>query len=75
MLGVQDVKASFVMFNNAGKINISARSYGEYNVQLIMEKLGGGGHKTMAACTVETNDFGKAETILQTAIKEYLKDR
>ena len=75
LLGVQDVKASFVMFNNAGKINISARSYGEYNVQLIMEKLGGGGHKTMAACTVETNDFGKAETILQTAIKEYLKDR
>ena len=36
-----------------GLIGISARSLGEINVQLIMEKLGGGGHLTNAACQME----------------------
>ncbi len=75
LLGVNDVKASFVVFKNALGVNISARSYGEINVQLIMEALGGGGHKTMAACTLDTNDFDVAEKALQKAIQEYLKDR
>lgn len=75
LLGVNDVKASFVMFANAGGINISARSYGEFNVQLIMETLGGGGHKTMAACTLDTGDFEKAKVLLQNAVQEYIKDR
>lgn len=75
LLGVNDVKASFVMFPNGDKINISARSYGEINVQLIMESLGGGGHKNMAACTLSTNDFVDAELALHDAINEYLKDR
>lgn len=49
LLGVQGVKASFVLYSTPGEINISARSFGEVNVQLIMEELGGGGHQTMAA--------------------------
>ncbi len=73
LLGVNNVKASFVMFKNGDSINISARSYGEFNVQLIMESLGGGGHKTMAACTLDTDDFEFAEEKLVSAVDKYIK--
>lgn len=51
LLSIQGVKASFVLSSLAENkgINISARSYGSINVQLIMEALGGGGHQNMAA--------------------------
>ena len=48
LLGVQGVNASFVLYSSAGTVNISARSLGAVNVQVVMEKLGGGGHQTMA---------------------------
>ena len=41
------------MFENNGGINISARSYGKLNVQLVMEHLGGGGHQNMAAAQLQ----------------------
>lgn len=49
LLGIENVKASFVMFPTKNCINISARSLGDVNVQVLMEKMGGGGHQTMAA--------------------------
>ncbi len=49
MLTLTGVTASFVMFGSGSQVNISARSYGRVNVQLVMEKLNGGGHQTMAA--------------------------
>lgn len=57
-LDIQGVKASFVLTPYNGKIFISARSIDELNVQLVMEKLGGGGHINMAGaqltdCTLE----------------------
>lgn len=48
LLGIQGVNASFVMYPTQGVVNISARSLGAVNVQVIMEALGGGGHQTMA---------------------------
>ncbi|MCR4646348.1 MAG: DHH family phosphoesterase [Oscillospiraceae bacterium] len=58
MLGISGVDAAFTLCEMNDMINISARSYGTVNVQLIMEALGGGGHQSMAAaqlrdCTVE----------------------
>ncbi len=53
LLGIENVKASFVMYKTGKTINISARSLGDLNVQVIMEALGGGGHQTMAACQLE----------------------
>jgi len=58
LLGVEGVAASFVVYSANGQACISARSLGKVNVQLIMERLGGGGHQIMAAtqrkdCTVE----------------------
>ena len=68
LLNISGVKASFVMSHIDGKVNISARSYGEVNVELIMEKLGGGGHRTMAACQLDEKDFNTAKQLLLNAI-------
>ena len=72
LLNVTGVKASFVMFANNAGVNISARSLGEVNVQLIMEALGGGGHQTMAACQLKNTDVIDAKNSLQFAIDNYL---
>lgn len=53
LLGIENVKASFVMYKTQNTINISARSLGDVNVQVIMEELGGGGHLAMAACQIQ----------------------
>ncbi|MBR6568405.1 MAG: DHH family phosphoesterase [Clostridia bacterium] len=71
MLNIEGIKASFVVFSQGGGINISARSYGEINVQLIMENLGGGGHQTMSACQLGDISFTDAEMILKKAIDDY----
>lgn len=71
LLGISDVNAAFVLYNNNGAINISARSLGAYNVQIIMEEMGGGGHLTMAATQLKT-DMGDAQLQLKKAIDEYI---
>ena len=53
LLGITDVDASFVIYKTGSTVNISARSLGALNVQVIMEQLGGGGHQTMAATQLE----------------------
>ncbi|MGN0734979.1 MAG: DHH family phosphoesterase [Anaerovoracaceae bacterium] len=56
LLTIKGVRASFVVGrNNEMKTVISARSMGEINVQVIMEKFGGGGHLTTAAAQVDTS--------------------
>lgn len=74
MLNIEGVKASFVLYENAGGVNISARSYGEMNVQLVMEALGGGGHQTMSACQLENIDMDNALITLKGAIDEYISN-
>lgn len=74
MLTLQGVKASFVVFKNDGKINISARSYGKLNVQIIMEQLGGGGHQTMAAAQLEGETTETAYNSLLSAIDSVMDD-
>ncbi len=73
LLKVNDIKASFVMFESGGTVNISARSFGEINVQLIMESLGGGGHQTMAACQLKGCRIITAREKLERAIKEFFE--
>ncbi len=69
LLGLKGVNASFVMFRtDDSAVNISARSYGKRNVQLIMEKLGGGGHHSMAAAQIKDISFENAMRSLIEAI-------
>lgn len=53
LLEIEDIKASFVCFPYKSQIYINARSIDDVNVQLIMEKLGGGGHVSVAATQLE----------------------
>lgn len=70
LLSVSQVIASFVIFPALnGDVNISARSYGKLNVQLVMEKLGGGGHQNMAAVQLKDITVGEAKDKLIEAIK------
>ncbi len=74
MLNIEGVKASFVLYESGTGVNISARSYGEVNVQLIMEELGGGGHQTMSACQLPECTISQAEETLKKAIDEYFEN-
>jgi c-di-AMP phosphodiesterase-like protein len=74
MLNIEGVKASFVICESGKGINISARSYGEVNVQLIMESLNGGGHQTMAACQLESIGLEDALNMLKVVIDEYFNN-
>lgn len=68
LLNIDDVIASFTVFKTGDTINISARSYGELNVQLVMEELGGGGHQTMSAAQLQGETFENALSRLKNAI-------
>ncbi len=72
LLGISGVNASFVLFETDGKINISARSLGNFNVQLVMESLGGGGHQTMAGAQLNTS-LRDARYSLVAAIDDYIE--
>ncbi|MBQ9552727.1 MAG: DHH family phosphoesterase [Clostridia bacterium] len=71
MLNIDGVKASFTLFRVGDTVNVSARSLGDINVQIIMEALGGGGHLTMAAAQLNGCDFDSAKTQLFAAIDQY----
>ncbi len=71
LLGLKGVNASFVVYHTPdGIINISARSYGKRNVQLVMEALGGGGHHAMAAAQLKNESFETAVRKLIEAIDQ-----
>ena len=68
LLNIDGVKGSFVVFATEDTVNISARSYGDINVQLVMEELGGGGHQTMAAAQLPGETIENAIAQLKRAI-------
>lgn len=74
LLQIAGVKASFVLYAVDGGIYISARSMGKVNVQLVMEKLGGGGHMTMAGAQLKNTDLEGAEEKLIDAIDKYFEE-
>ena len=71
LLTIQNVEASFVAVQVGTGVNISARSLGAVNVQVIMEALGGGGHQTMAAAQLKHITPEAARARIQTAIDQY----
>lgn len=73
LLTLAGVHASFVLFRHGTGVNLSARSLGEINVQLIMEKLGGGGNSTTAGGQVPDGTVDAVREQLLDAINEYLE--
>ncbi len=71
LLNVKGIIASFVIFTSNEGVNISGRSLGGINVQLILEKLGGGGHLTIAGAQLPNLSTEEAKQQLLTAIEDY----
>ena len=74
LLTISDITASFVMTKMDEKVYISGRSIGDINVQVILEKLGGGGHITLAGAQLEGISLEDAKAELISKINEYLNE-
>ena len=74
LLTISDITASFVMTKMDEKVYISGRSIGDINVQVILEKLGGGGHITLAGAQLEGLSLEEAKLELINKINEYLEE-
>ncbi len=74
LLNIKGIKASFVLTDYQGKIYISARSIDEVNVQVIMERMGGGGHLSTAACQMEGMGIIEAIGALKRTIDSMLEN-
>ena len=74
LVSLAGVTAAFVMSSINGSISISGRSLGDVNVQMIMEKLGGGGHMTVAGAQLQGVSIEEAKEKLKEAILEYMED-
>ncbi len=74
LLGVEGVMAAFALCRVGDTVHISARSQSKINVQLILEKMGGGGHFDSAAVQVKGSTVAGALTSLRGAIDEYLAE-
>ena len=74
LLTISDITASFVLGNTGEKICISGRSIGDINVQIILEKLGGGGHITLAGAQVEGMTMEETKQELINRINEYFSE-
>jgi len=72
LLSLSGLIAAFVLSYHEGQVIISGRSLGEINVQMILEKLGGGGHLTVAGAQIENVTIQEAKESLKTAIFEYI---
>lgn len=74
LLNIIGIKASFVLTEYKGKIFISSRSIDEINVQIIMERLGGGGHLNMAGAQLTGHTLPEAKRVLQDTIDKMLEE-
>ena len=75
LLTISNITASFVLGKLGDKICISGRSIGDINVQVILEKLGGGGHITLAGAQVQGMDIYEAKQELINRINEYFSEQ
>lgn len=74
LLNVTGIRASVVLCRNEGRVFVSARSYGDVNVQLMLEKIGGGGHLTMAGVQMEDGSIEEAMNKIKEAIDRYIEE-
>ena len=73
LLSLKGVEASFVVYQNGESVQMSARSLGEINVQVILEALGGGGNSTTAGGRVENSNAAGVGSRLYEAIDAYFE--
>jgi len=74
LLNIKGIKASFVLTDYQNQIYVSARSIDEVNVQLIMERLGGGGHLNVAACQMEDVSLTEAISVIKNTLDTMIQE-
>ena len=74
LLNIVGIKASFVLTEYQGKIYVSSRSIDEINVQLIMERMGGGGHLNVAGAQLTGCTISEAKHAIMRTIDEMLEE-
>ena len=74
LINASDIKAAFVVYGEKGGSVVSARSYGQVNVQVVLEKIGGGGSLTSAGAQFPDRSTDETAEVLVRAIEEYLKE-
>lgn len=75
LMDIDKIKASFVFTEYNGKIYISARSIDEVNVQLVMEKLGGGGHASVAGAQLKGYSAREARDQVKAVLVKMIEDK
>ena len=74
LLNIKGVKASFICTEYQNQVYVSARSIDEVNVQVIMEKLGGGGHMSSAGCQFEGKSAEQAIEIVKLTLDKMIEE-
>lgn len=74
LLDIKGIKASFVFTEYQGKVYISARSIDEVNVQVITERIGGGGHMNIAGAQMEDISVGQAIALVKTTLDTMIEE-
>ena len=74
LLNIVGVKASFVLTEYKGVIYISARAIDEVNVQIIMERMGGGGHLNIAGCQLENTSVEEGIIVLKRTLDKMIEE-
>ena len=74
LLSIGNITTSFVLGKIGDKITISGRSIGDINVQVILEKMGGGGHITLAGAQIEGKTINEVKQELIEKINEYFSE-
>ena len=72
LMNIDGIEASFALLRADNTVTISARSHDKINVQIIMQKLGGGGHFDSAGAQVAATDTREVLSKLREAIDQYL---
>ena len=74
LLDISGIKASFVLTEYNGRIYVSARAIDEVNVQIIMERFGGGGHMNASGAQFDHTDMEKAVADLKKVLDDMVKE-
>ena len=74
LLNINNIKASFVLTEYNNQIYISARSIDEANVQIIMEKLGGGGHLSVAGAQLKNTTMEEAISLMKATLDKMVEE-
>ena len=74
LVGIKGIGAAFVIGRDGENISVSGRSLGDMNVQIVCERLGGGGHLTMAGAQLIQMDLEEAEALVRAAIENYTQE-